>query len=238
MSVSEQVRNQIKRFPEGKIFGYRDFAPIDFRIVSLTLSRLARRGAITRVAKGKYYIPKKSRFGTLGPSDDSLIESVVKSSPGSYVSGTAAFNRLGLTTQLPTEITIVSEKFPRRIQIGKVRIRFKKGVIPESAKDIPLLQILDAIRDIKRIQDSTISESTAVLKARIRELTDTDVARLVDLSFQYRPFTRALLGVFLAEAKRSEDQKLRIRASLNFLTKYRLQGLLDAIPLAKSWGFR
>ena len=92
MSIAKMIKNKIKKLEEGSIITYDDFSKANnFQAVALTLSRLAKEGEIVRLQKGKYYIPRKTKFGILPPSESSILKNILSSSNG-YISGTSAYN--------------------------------------------------------------------------------------------------------------------------------------------------
>jgi hypothetical protein len=67
--------------------------------------------------------------------------------------------------------------------------------------NIPLLQILDAIRNIKKIPDTTVTNSCIRFIAILRQLKEKDLLLIMRLANKYPPATRALLGAMLDEIK-------------------------------------
>ena len=152
MNISSKVKQKIEALPEGAVITFDDFSELpNKRAVALCLSRLKKEGELERLEKGKYYIPKKTKFGTLGPSESSIIQGLLKGDEGSYISGVTAYNKLGLTTQVANEITIVGSKYNRKAIVGKIKVKYIKGKAPVNKQNILLLQILDAVNDVKKI---------------------------------------------------------------------------------------
>jgi len=103
--------------------------------------------------------------------------------------------------------------------------------------NIPLLQILDSIRYIKKIPDTTIQKSTTRLAYIIAELSNEDKKTMARLAQKYPPSSRALLGAILED---SGDIKYldKLRESLNPITTYNLKGVLEVLPVAKNWNIQ
>jgi hypothetical protein len=129
MSVVEKIINRIEALPKGELF-----LPIDFsdfgssEAVRISLFRLEKEGAITRVAQGIYVRPKESSLiGPLTPSAEEVAEAIVKRDRIRTVpSGSYALNALGLSTQVPMNIVLLTDGSPREIKLGKCTIKFKK----------------------------------------------------------------------------------------------------------------
>ena len=76
-----------------------------------------------------------------------------------YMTGLSIYNKLGLTTQVSNTIQIGTniERKPRKR--GKYNIRFLRQKNTITKKNTYMLQVLDAVRFIKRIPDADINES-------------------------------------------------------------------------------
>jgi hypothetical protein len=81
-----------------------------------------------------------------------------------------------------------------------------------------LLKYLDILKNIKKIPDSDINESYRLIKMYIEALSKKEKRKIINLSFDYPPQTRALLGKILEE---TPDLNLEaLKKSLNPLTKF------------------
>lgn len=239
MSISKIVKERVSTLPEGSVISFSDFGDLDnLQAVALCLSRLKKSGILEKLEKGKYYIPKKTKFGTLGPSDNSILNELLSSEGevDSYISGVAAYNRLGLTTQIPNEVTIVGSKYNRKAQVGKLKVKYVKGKAPVTKSTVILLQVLDALNDIKKIPDTNINDSIKKLKAIILTLQITQKKKLIKLSQYYRPSVQALTGVILEEDGLKEA--ISLKDKLNPLTKFKLNISKEVLPLQESWNLK
>jgi hypothetical protein len=239
MSISRIVKERVNTLPEGSVISFSYFGDLDnLQAVALCLSRLKKSGVLEKLEKGKYYIPKKTKFGTLGPSDNLILNELLNSQSGvdSYISGVAAYNALGLTTQIPNEVTIVGRKYSRKAQIGKLKVKYVKGKAPVTKATVFLLQILDALNDIKKIPDTNINDSMKKLKEIILTLQITQKKNLIKLSQYYRPSVQALAGAVLEEDGLKEAMSLKEK--LNPLTKFKLNISKEILPLQESWNLK
>ena len=76
MVVSRQIKDKLSSTPAGVILTIRDFG-LEMRYQQAlvkALSRLVQQGGLQRIAKGKYYVPKKTIFGMLKPTESELIK--------------------------------------------------------------------------------------------------------------------------------------------------------------------
>jgi hypothetical protein len=97
-----------------------------------------------------------------------------------------------------------------------------------------LLQLLDAIRFIKKIPDTTIASACLRLLSLLKNRNEKDTATLVRLSQKYPPSTRALLGALLDEAGIFQHQEL-LQKNLNPITTYKLSGGASVLKTAQKW---
>lgn len=234
MSLSSQVKERLNKFSNGQIFTYSDFSDLgNFEAVANALSRLKKSGVISRLAKGKYFVPKNTRFGTVGPSEAEILKSYLKKQ-GGYVAGISTFNTLGLSTQVSNEILISGVKSSRKQKLGQLNIRFQKGPLFNfKQEEIPLIQILEALKEIKQIPDSNINNSIKILRNKIEGLEKNKKERLVQLVSNYRPSVNALLGALLEKSEPEMSNSLR--KSLNPFSKYKIGISIDTLENKKKW---
>jgi hypothetical protein len=100
--------------------------------------------------------------------------------------------------------------------------------------DIPLLQLLDALRDIKSIPDSNPDESLKILTARITDLPKVKKERLTTLALSFKPGTRALLGA-LIEYYFPEVRVSKLKQSINRLSVFETGVSSEVLPNKHSW---
>ena len=236
-SISKIIEDRINNLQPGKIITYDDFdLPKDAAIaLAKSLSRLVKCGELVRLSKGKFYKPKESVFGSLKPAEKELVKDLIMDNNTviGYVTGTALFNRMGLTTQIPNEYTIATNKEKKAIQREGIKIRFIKQENRIYRKNIKYLQLLDAIRDLKNIPGGNIDEICRLIRNMINDLSDDEKQRLVKLALKYNPSTRALTGAFL-DSVNSGDITNNLKKSLNPLTMFEL-GIDESILPTKSY---
>lgn len=129
MSIEDQIRGRIKTLPKGELFLPADFSDLgSSEAVRLSLFRLEKEGLILRVAQGVYVRPKESNLiGKLTPSAEEVAEAIAKRDRIRTVpTGSYALNALGLSTQVPMNIVLLTDGSPRELKVGKRTIKFKK----------------------------------------------------------------------------------------------------------------
>lgn len=232
MSTFSLLAQKIEKLPAGSMITLEDLSILGTRsAVATALARMAKENILIRVRRGLYMKPKESRFGSLPPSREAMISAITQQGRKSYSAGVSAYNKLGLTTQVPNTFILRGGLTNSKMKIGGTRIEIKAGKSPKLKKDIPLMMILDSIREIKLIPDTTLNEAMKVLKRKVFEFDKKQKVRLVDLALNDKPVVRAILGAFLDEV--NPEITARLLDSLNPLTSYKL-GAVD-LKFATKW---
>lgn len=238
ISISGKINSLINSTSPGIIFTYSDFNISKEKEVALakSLSRLSKSGTIVRLSKGKYYKPRKTTFGNLKPDENQIILSLTqnRNKTVGYVTGLNVFNKLGLTTQMSNTIVIAKNNMQQSKEVNGIKVRFIKRDFDFTNIDTSLLQLLDAIKDIKTIPDADINESVKVIVANLKKLTQTKLRELVKLSMDYPPAVRALLGAIIDDFFREISSK-SLYQSLNPLSKYKLKVSESILPAKSKW---
>jgi ribosomal protein S19E (S16A) len=129
MSIEESILKRIESLPQGDLLLPADFSDLgSSEAVRLSLFRLEKQGVISRVAQGIYVRPKESSLlGKLVPTAEEVAEAIARRDRIRTVpTGSYALNALGLSTQVPTKIVLLTDGSPRVIKVGKRTINFKK----------------------------------------------------------------------------------------------------------------
>ena len=238
MKASDLIRNKINRLPEGYVFTYNDFSNEvkSENALKLTLFRLVRAGKIERLSKGRFYKPKQGIIGKLNPDEYEVVKDLLKSNKRiiGYITGLGIFNSLGLTTQMSSIIQIGSNFDKKQIQRGKYLIRYIRQWNKITNDNIKLLQLLDCIRFIKSIPDTTIDQSYKRLIYLLGELSEKEIRVLTSLASKYPPATRSLVGSMLEKLNRNflSDKLLN---SLNPSTYFKLDISSALIQDKQKW---
>ena len=125
-STARAVRAGVRRLPEGKPFTRERFLEHGSRsAVDRTLSRLAGRGEIQRVARGVFVRPRTSRFvGAVAPDLLEVVEAIARNNGETVqVHGAEGARRFGLSTQVPTAPVFHTSASSRTIQIANIAVR-------------------------------------------------------------------------------------------------------------------
>lgn len=196
-------------------------------------------GKIKKLSKGKYFKPEINIFGTLLPDQYQVVKDLLEKDGKviGYITGYSIYNQLGLTTQISNTIQIGKNEIRPGLIRGIYKIAFirqKNNIIKEN---VPLLQLLDAIRYIKTIPDTTAGDSCERLMAIIKSLSAENQTMLIKLALKYPPATRAFLGALLEQIELASLAE-PLNKSLNPITAYKLSGVNKVLPTAKNWNIK
>ena len=233
-NVARNVREAIERGGPDRIWTYADFAFLPPFAVAAALSRLAKKGLLTRVRKGVYYVPKETRFGKTAPEPRKVAVAILESRGIAWKpTGLPMYNALGLTSQVSPVATLAVDRDARSLRLPpevRVRLRPSSNVEDVSAEE---RAVLDALRELRSIPGS----SEAEVLHRISDLFRSGVlsfGRIARLAKAEPPRVRALLGAIGTEIPGTKATLRSLRKSLNPLTKFRIE-VGRALPAAKNW---
>ena len=128
-STAELIEKRIKSKAKGTILFPTDFTDLGTsEAIRLHLFRLEKEGLIKRISQGIYVRPRESKLlGTLTPSAEEVANSIAKRDRIRCIpTGSYALHALGLSTQVPMKIVLLTDGSSRVIHIGNRTITFKK----------------------------------------------------------------------------------------------------------------
>lgn len=200
------------------------------------LNRMAASGKIVKLVKGKYYKPEITPFGNLQPNQAQIVKDLLEKDGKviGYLTGYSIYNQLGLTTQVSNTLQIGKNHIRAAFKRERYLISFVQQKNNITKENIPLLQLLDAIRYIKKIPDATTEASCKRLLAIINDLSENELQIMVRLALKYPPATRAMVGAIL-EQLNHVDLTVSLLKSLNPITKYKLVGAAKVLTAAEKW---
>lgn len=241
MVVSRLIENKIAGIEPIKVFTIEDLGfPMDWwENVRVKLGRMVKAGLIEKVGRGKYYRPKTSVFGNIEPLPDEMVKDLMYSNGvlSGYVTGYSVWNQMGLTSQISNMIIIGTSRRRDSLKRGKYDIRFIMQPNKITSDSIPLLQILDSLKLIKRIPDTTADQSVMIIKKYISELDENRLSSLVKLAMKYPPRVRASLGAIL-ESIGNNQYLGKLKQSLNPTSTYAL-GLTESTDMnLNNWNIK
>jgi hypothetical protein len=237
-SITEIISKKVESMPDGAVFDYAQLEIGSDQLVNAaqSLSRLTRKGVIARLAKGKYYKPQRSKFGNGRPRESAFVDALTvrQNKRIGYLTGLSVYNQLGLTSQVSNTLVIATANPLQPKKIEGYNVKYVRRNVSFLDDDIPLLQLLDALRDIKLIPDSNPDDSLKNLTARIGGLPKVKKERLTTLALSFNPGTRALLGA-LIEKYFPEVKVSKLKQTINRLSVFETGVSSELLPNKHSW---
>ena len=241
MNIAKAVNRKIDRIPPGRIFGYEAFP--EYRdapdAVLRAVCRRVGSGNVKRLRRGRFYKAGRGILGEMPPGDAELLKDALYRNGRriGYITGSALYNRMGLTTQSPKTITIASERAPQTKDFGTIRIKFVPSRAPVSDSTTELQEILDALRDARNMPGAGVGAVLNALASRLKKLGSTELRKLQKLAVKYyNAGTRALLGLLIST---NEQPVLpALRNSINPSTRFSFGIKPDEWPQARAWNIR
>ena len=141
-----------------------------------SFTRMVKAGELAHFDTGVYYLPNSSRLLKKSYLDPMkvIMRKYIKNSDETYgyFSGAAFANQLGLTSQMPAVLEIVSNRETtkgRILTVGTQKLRLKCSTIPITDENAGLLQFLNAISQAEKYSELTDEETGRVLRKYARQ---------------------------------------------------------------------
>lgn len=224
-TIADIVKSRINTFNEGYVFSYIDIegASKNSEAIIKALNRLTEKGILQKLVKGKFYKPSLSDNGKHGLELNEIVKDLLenKGEQIGYLTGHSIYNQLGLTTQLSNTIKIGRNTFKPSIKRSIYTIQFvlQRNIITK--ENIEILQVLDCLKMLKGIPDTSRDNLLDVLGKIIRKYKKPQRDTLIQLSMKYPSSTRALLGMIFEEEKIMGPLD-KIRETLNPISKFNM----------------
>ncbi len=149
----DKMERRIMSFPKGSAFVVSDFTDMmSYETAKKAIVKLAKSNKIRHVIRGVYDNPSFSSLlqEYAAPKPNEIARALARNNSWNItVSGDAALNMLGLSTQVPANWCYISSGPYKRYEMGKVSIEFKhradKSISGMSEKTAMLIQAIKAI---------------------------------------------------------------------------------------------
>ena len=216
MKVAQKIENQISKIKEGTTFNYQQLSieQSEYSAATKAIERFIEKGIIKRVSTGVFYKPKQTIFGELKPNEEELLKPYLfqNNKRIAYITGTSLYNKMGLTTQISKNIKIASRDKRITISIGNIKGTPVKSYADVTNKNFFLLEILDALKDFKKIPDLDKSSAIKILSNRLKELSTNEIKQLIKCVLSSPPRVRGFLDASI--------ELILLKKSLNPLSEY------------------
>lgn len=156
--------------------------------INQQLKKLCDEGKLVKYENGVYFIPKKSRLnGTVGINADMVARYKYIGRQGKvdgFYSGNTFANQLGISTQVPNKVEIVSNNIAakvREISIGKRIYIVRKSNIEVTRDNVHVLQLLELLKNLDAYLEGDYADAKEKFQKYIAayEITRTDIDRYI-----------------------------------------------------------
>jgi predicted transcriptional regulator of viral defense system len=241
MIVAQKIEKQINKLKEGTTFKYQQLSieSNEYSAAAKAIERLIEKGIIKRVSTGVFYKPKQTIFGELKPNEEELLKPYLfqNNKRIAYITGISLYNRMGLTTQVPRKIKIASRDKRITVSVGNIKGNPVKSYVDVTDKNYTLLEILDTLKDFKKIPDLDKKSGIKIISTQLNKLNTKDIKKLIDCALSYPPRVRAFLGSLLEQIEFSIELK-PLKKSLNPLSEYDYGIDKKTLPTITNWNIK
>lgn len=169
MTISQIFEEKFRKTKDKSLIFASDLSKYNQDYIGDLLSIYTREGKLIRLANGVYLKTTMTKFGPILPSPTEIAEAIARRDHAKVLmSGLAAENYFGLSTQVPMKIVFLTSGSARKLSVGDSIIEFKRGVPKNFAfQDKTIATLCLALKSIGngRVTD----EQKAVLKNFLNE---------------------------------------------------------------------
>ena len=169
MTVTQCFEAKYKKTKDKSLIFASDFAEYNQDYIGDLLAAYMKEGKLVRLANGVYLKTTVTRFGPVYPSPTEIAEAIARRDHAQVLmSGLAAENYFGLSTQVPMKVVFLTSGSARKLTVGNTEIEFKRGVPRNFAfKDRTMATLCLALKSIGN--GHVTEEQRAVLKRFLSE---------------------------------------------------------------------
>lgn len=155
------------------------------------LKKLCIKGLLQKYDTGVYFIPKKTLLNsTVGPNADMVAKYRFISKGDNidgFYGGNSFANQIGITTQVPQVVEIVSnntKSSDREVRIGNRRFYIRKPIVQITKENVYVLQMLEILKNLDAYLDYSYEEA----KERFAEYISIHKIKRSDVDLYIRKY--------------------------------------------------
>lgn len=206
-SLEKQIHGFIKKKGRGIFIFASDFTSLgEQKTINKALERLTKEDIIVRISRGVYYYSKIDKvlgLGVLYPTLEDIAEGIAKRDKARIVpTGIYALNRLGFSTQIPTNIVYLTDGSERKLNLSNgTSIQFKYTAPKNLAFKSQLTMLLTFA--FKTIGKENITEE---ILAHTKELLTKGDKSVIEQDYQLMPaWVSSIIKSLYEEEKREKE---------------------------------
>ena len=232
MTNREKVLKEFNNVPSGQLIKASNLYREKFSTVMSetaftgTISRLYQNGEIYRISKGIYCKPRKTRFGSVKPSDKEIVNNLISDNNGVIV-GYELYNSLGITTQIAKSLTVYSSIIDEKLkQIGNITVHKYNLDYNSSVK--ATIRIMEVLKNYNKIEDINYSALIHTMKSYSKKYDEKAVETVIEV-IGYPKRTVA----FMHEMLNHYNVTNKLDNHLSALSVYRIPEMKDIFVAAE-----
>ena len=212
-SFRKEILQQIEQIDVGRIFTFRDLSFPNDKLVfgAVFVSVQCNIGFLLGVVFGAFF---RRCFWGLGCGcfwvyQDEQFRYITQKLDG-YITGAYIYNKMGLTEQVATTITVATLNPVRRFRFKNLDVECVKSYTAayHDETNIPYLRLLDAVKDIKHIPGSTQKDIYERIKNQyFNSFSIQELIKVVSLAKDYPPRVRKIVADILGEMGQYDLQR-------------------------------
>ena len=150
MTVTQKFEEKYRKMKDKSLIFASDFAEYNQEYIGDLLAAYMKDGRLVRLANGVYLKTTVTRFGPVYPSPAEIAEAIARRDHAQVLmSGLAAENYFGLSTQVPMKVVFLTSGSARKLTVGNTEIEFKRGVPRNFAfRDRTMATLCQALKSI------------------------------------------------------------------------------------------
>lgn len=201
MSNSQAILKYIEKQPEAAVIIARELYIKKFSNMTETaflknLERLNKEEKITRISKGVYCKPKKTRFGIISAGESDIVEYFLgENNKYGFEFGYRLYNKHKLTTQISKKIDICTQK--SNVENGTIKnITIKKLGAFYKPNMLSTIELLEILENYHRIEDLNQKNFVKYCDYAVKEFNEKNFEQLYK-NLNYKKRTIAFLKQLL-----------------------------------------
>lgn len=226
--IAATIRKRVFAKPDA-YWKVADFKDLSAPAVTKTFGRLNDDGLVQRVAKGLYYVPASTVFGSSVPTGPDIAAYAGLGTL--HPAGLSAANVLGLTTQNSAYGEYATTRSSPPLLLKGARVLTNRSFSREA-----LTRREGAMLEVLRTRARDADVDADVLRQRLINVLKAPGAfsRVAIAAADEPPRVRAMLGALAAQAGLHGPELAQLRSSLNPLSRFDF-GPLRGLRHAREW---
>ena len=171
-TAMQSISDKYSKIPNKSLIFASDFPQYNIEYIGDILSDYVKEGKLIRLANGVYLKTVITQFGPLYPSPTEVAMEIARRDHATVLmSGKAAENYFGLSTQIPMKTVFITNGSARKLKVGNDIIEFKRCVPRNFAfKDPTMATLCLALKSIGKEHVTPEQENT--LKNILKKYTE------------------------------------------------------------------